>query len=99
MQGMFFSDFRLEKSMGVRKERQGGQGPLAFEIFNKKGCFLSFKWEKSNFTTFGPPWKNLGKIPCWPPLEKILPTPMDKRPPPTPSLANVLENEIGAKQR
>jgi len=28
--------------------------PLDFEIFSKKRCFLSFEWEKSNFTTFGP---------------------------------------------
>ena len=31
---------------------------LDFEIFSKKGCFLSFAGEKSNFTTFGPPGKN-----------------------------------------
>jgi len=43
-------------------ETEVGLGPLHFEIFGKKGCFLSFEWEKSNFTTSAPPWKNLGKI-------------------------------------
>ena len=52
---------------GRRKGRQGGLGPLDFENFTKKGCFLSFEWEKTNFTTFGPPWKNFGKIPWCPP--------------------------------
>jgi len=43
---------------------QGGPcPPLDFQMFTKKGCFLSFEWEKSNFTTFAPPWKNVGKIP------------------------------------
>jgi len=51
---------------------EGGQGvltPLDFENFSKKGCFLSFDWEKSNFTTFGSlPRKILKKIPqCHPP--------------------------------
>jgi len=35
---------------------QVGQGPpcpLDFGNFNKKGCFLNFEWEKTNFTTFG----------------------------------------------
>jgi len=30
-------------------------------MFSKKGCFLSFEWEKTNFTTFGPLWKKFGK--------------------------------------
>jgi len=51
--------------MGVR--RGGGLGhPLDFEIFSKKGCFLSFERDKSNFTNLGSPWKNLGKIPQCP---------------------------------
>jgi len=46
------------RSMGVGRGRPGrALVPLDFEIFSKKGCFLSFEWEKSNFTTFGPPWK------------------------------------------
>jgi len=34
-----------------------------FEIFSKKGCFFSFKREKSNFTICSPSGKILGKIP------------------------------------
>jgi len=41
--------------------------PLDFEHFGKKGCFLSFEWEKTNFTTFGPPVKILEKSPGVPP--------------------------------
>jgi len=35
------------------------RGALAPECrkFQQKGCFLSFEWEKTNFTTFGFPWK------------------------------------------
>jgi len=41
--------------MGVGR---GALPPLDFEIISKKGCFLSFEWEKSNFTMFGfPPGK------------------------------------------
>jgi len=40
-----------------------GKGPLDFEIFSHKRLFFSFGWEKTNFTTFGLPWKNVGKIP------------------------------------
>jgi len=36
--------------------------PLDFEIFSKKGHFLSFEREKLNFATFGPPLKNFEKI-------------------------------------
>ena len=64
---------------GRRKGGQGDQGPLIFENCSKKGCFLSFEWEKTNFTTFGLPWKNFGKIPWCPSLEKILPTPVNLR--------------------
>jgi len=35
-------------------------GPLAATVANK-GCFLTFEWEKTNFTTFGPPRKFLEK--------------------------------------
>jgi len=45
----------------------GGKPLLDLENFSKKRCFLSFEWEKTNFTTFGHPWKNFGKIPvCLP---------------------------------
>jgi len=57
--------------MGVGRGGAGGpRRPLDFEIYiAKKGCFLSFEWEKTNFTTFVPLekfWKN----PLVPPLEK-----------------------------
>jgi len=39
--------------MGVG--RGEGKAPLDFEIFSKKSYFFSFEWEKTNFTTFGPP--------------------------------------------
>jgi len=32
---------------------RGSLDPLDFENFSKKGCFLSFEWEKTNFTSFG----------------------------------------------
>jgi len=64
----------------VHGRRNGGAGepsrPLDFEIFSKKGCFFSFEWEKTNFTTFGPLekfWKNPVVAH---PLEKVFPTPM-----------------------
>ena len=41
----------------------------------KKGCFFSFEWEKTNFTTFAPLEKFLKNL-LVAPLEKILPTPM-----------------------
>jgi len=53
--------------MGVGK---GGRVPrplLDFEIFNKKGCFLSFEWKKTNFSTFGTPRNILEKDPSGPP--------------------------------
>jgi len=36
--------------MGVGR----GPCPLQFVNFSKKGCFLGFEWEKTNFTNFGP---------------------------------------------
>jgi len=71
----FFNTKDLYSGMGVGK-RAGAWPPWILKFSAKKGCFLSFEWEKSNFTTFGSPLKNLGKIHEWPPLEKILPTPM-----------------------
>jgi len=59
---------------GCRKEEAGGFFPPWILKFSaKKGCLFSFEWEKTNFTTFGPP---LEKSPSGPLLEKILPTPM-----------------------
>ena len=45
------------------------------KISAKKGCFLSFEWEKLNFTTFFP-LQNFSKNSLVHPLETILPTPM-----------------------
>jgi len=43
--------------MGVGRGAGEGRGPLDFETFSKKDCFLSFEWEKTNFTIFNPPRK------------------------------------------
>jgi len=48
--------------MGVGRGEQGGQDPLDFENLGQKRLF-NFDWEQPNFTAFGPPWKNFGKIP------------------------------------
>ena len=42
----------LHTSMGVGRGQE-------FEKFCKKGCFLSFEWQKTNFTTFGRPLEKL----------------------------------------
>jgi len=47
----------------------GGQCPLDFEILANKGCFISFEWEKTNFTTFDP-LEKFWKYPLVLPLEK-----------------------------
>jgi len=49
---------------------EGGAGGA---IISKEGCFFNFEGQKTNFTTFDPFWKKVGKIPYCPPLEKILP--------------------------
>jgi len=49
--------------MGVGMGGQGRLGPACIlQFFLKKYCFLSFEWEKTNFTTFGPPLEKFGKI-------------------------------------
>jgi len=56
----------LIKCLPAWASERGGRGvkaPLDFENFSKKASFLNFQWEKTNFTTFGPPWKIFGKIP------------------------------------
>jgi len=60
------ADLNQHAHHGRRKGARGGQGPPDFDNVSKKGYFIDFEWEKTNFTTFGSPWKNL----------KILPTPM-----------------------
>jgi len=46
--------------MGVGR---GAWPPWILKFSVKEGCFFSFEREKANFTTFGVPWKNFGKIP------------------------------------
>ena len=41
--------------MGVEKGGRGSWPPWILKILAKKGCFLSFEWEKTNFATFGLP--------------------------------------------
>jgi len=36
------------------------------KISTRKGCFLSFEWEKNNFTSFGPTLKKFWKNPLVP---------------------------------
>jgi len=43
--------------MTVGKGAKGSRPPWILKISVKKDCFLSFKFEKRNFTTFGPPRK------------------------------------------
>jgi len=48
--------------------RKGGLGPhWILKISAKKVCFLSFEWEKTNFTTFEPTGKFFEKSPGGPP--------------------------------
>jgi len=61
--------------MIVGRGRTGTLVPWILKISVKKGCFLSFEWEKSNLTTFCPPRKILDRSHSAP-LEKILPTTM-----------------------
>jgi len=63
------SRYHCELNHGRRK---GSQGPLDFENFTAQGCFLRFEWEKTNFTTFGPPRKILEKPLVVPPWKKSL---------------------------
>jgi len=47
------------REYGRRKGGAGGtRPPWILKISAKKGCFLSFEWEKTNFTAFGPPGKD-----------------------------------------
>jgi len=62
--------------MGVKRGARGALPPLDLEIISKKSLFFQFQETKNNFHHFWPAGKNLGKIPYWSPLEKILPTPM-----------------------
>jgi len=74
-----FADLFQVADVAIMGVGRGGWSalPPGFWKFQQKGCFLSFEWEKTYFTTFGPLekfWKNL--LVARLPLEKILPTPM-----------------------
>jgi len=43
-----------EETLDVWASEGGGLLPWISKISVKKGCFVSFKWEKTNFTTFAP---------------------------------------------
>jgi len=49
-------------SHGCRKVKRRAKTPYFWRKFQQKSCFLDFKREKQNFTTFGPTWKNFAKI-------------------------------------
>ena len=53
--------------MGVGR---GALAPLDFENCSKNSFFCSFEWEKTNFTTFGPPLEKFWINPFVAPLEK-----------------------------
>jgi len=56
---------------------EGEARPPGFWKFHQIRFFSWFWMGKTNFTTFDPPWKILEKSPGGPPLENILPTPMN----------------------
>jgi len=56
----------------------GGTDHRIWKISAKKGCFLSFEWEKTNFAIVGPPRKILEKSPSVSHLENALLTPMSR---------------------
>ena len=53
--------------MGVGNGGRGVRPLWILKISAKKGCFLSFEWEKQISPLLAPCWKNLGKIPWCPP--------------------------------
>jgi len=64
-------------SMGVGR---GGRGrpwpPRILKLLAKKVVFSISRGKNQISPLLAPPGKNFGKIPYWPPLEKIFPTPM-----------------------
>jgi len=52
-QGMGTLIRRMHFEAWASEAEYGGVAPLDFKNFSKTGCFLSFEWEKTNFTTFG----------------------------------------------
>jgi len=54
--------------MGVG--RGGAWLPRILKLLAKRGCFFNFEGQKTNFTVFGPPWKEFWKNPLLPPPGK-----------------------------
>jgi len=48
------------------RRSRGGLGRPGFWNFQQKRCFISFKWENTNFTTFAPPGKIWKQTQCPP---------------------------------
>jgi len=69
----------FEESTNWHERRKGGNGrprpPGYWNPYQKKVIFLVLSGKNPNSPLF-PPLENLGKIPHWRPLEKILPKPM-----------------------
>jgi len=64
--------------MSIERGAGGAKSPLDFEIISKKTLVFQFRGVKTKFHHFcPPPGKDFGKTPTGPPLEKILPTPMN----------------------
>jgi len=52
------------------RRKRGLVLPWILKISAKKGCFLSFVWEKQISPLLALPCKNFGKIPWWPAWKK-----------------------------
>ena len=63
-------------TMGVGREARGPRLPWILKLLAKKVVF-SISRGKNQSSPLLAPWKNFGKIPNWPPLETIFPTPMN----------------------
>jgi len=62
--------------MGVGTGRQGGLGPLDFEIISNKRLFFQFRGIKNKFHHFWPPLEKIWENLLLSPLKKILPMPI-----------------------
>jgi len=56
--------------MGAGRRGQEAFPPWILKISAKRGCFLSFEWEKITYH-FWPPLEKFWKNPLVPPLEKF----------------------------
>jgi len=62
--------------MGVGRGEREALAPWILKLLAKKVVFSISRGKKQISPLLAPPGKNFGKIPYWPPLEKIFPTPM-----------------------